>query len=181
MLFRSVRLADEEKFVVVSLKAADAIEAITKLLACRVPVDQLGRSLLGSLSQRLVRKLCPKCREAYPAPPELVKRLNLTPTADDQPPQLYRASSQGCRLCGGVGYLGRTAVFELASGATVRKAIAAQVDPQTLGRAAVKDGMKPLRDAGMKLVADGVTSLEELQRVFAASAPKKPAPGVKRS
>lgn len=175
-----VRLADEEKFVAISLKAASAIEAITKLLACQVPVDQLGRSLLGSLSQRLVRKLCPKCREAYPAPPEMIKRLNLAPTADDQPPQLYRASSQGCRLCGGVGYLGRTAVFELASGPTVRKAIAAQADPQTLGHAALKDGMVPLRDAGMRLVADGVTSLEELQRVFAAAAAKKPAPGVKR-
>lgn len=169
-----VRLADEEKFVVVSLKAADAVDAIAKLVACGVPVDQLGRSLLGSLSQRLVRKLCPRCRVGFQPGPELLTRLKKKP---EQVPQLFRASPQGCRVCSGHGYLGRTAVFELASGSTVRKAIAAKADPQVIRQAAVKDGMTTLRDAGMALVFEGVTSLEEMQRVFAAPAAKKPSPG----
>ncbi len=173
-----VRLADEEKFVIISLKAADAIEAITKLQACRVPLDQLGRSLLGSLSQRLVRKLCPRCRQAFAPPTELLQRLKKTP---EQVPELFRASPHGCRVCGGLGYLGQTAIFELASGPVLRKAVAAKAEPQVVRRAAVQDGMVMLRDAGMALVLEGVTSLEELQRVFAAPAAKKPAPGGRRA
>jgi hypothetical protein len=175
-----VRLADEDKLVVLSLKAADSIEAITKLLACRVPVDQLGRSLLGSLSQRLVRKLCPRCRQGFQPPGEMLTRLKKTP---EQVPLFYRASPHGCRVCSGLGYLGRTAIFELASGPTLRKAIASQADPQVppdpqvLRKAAAQDGMMPLRDAGMALVMEGVTSLEELQRVFAVPAAKKPVAG----
>jgi general secretion pathway protein E len=172
-----VRLADEEKFVILSLKAADATEAITKLQACRVPLDQLGRSLLGSLCQRLVRKLCPRCRQAYTPPTELLQRLKKTP---EQVPQLFRASAQGCRVCGGLGYLGQTAIFELASGPTLRRAVAAKAEPQAIRHAAVQDGMVMLRDAGMALVLDGVTSLDEVQRVFAVPAAKKPAPGGRR-
>lgn len=173
-----VRLADEEKFVILSLKAADAIEGITKLQACRVPLDQLGQSLLGSLCQRLVRKLCPRCRQAFKPPAELLQRLKKSP---EQVPELYRASPQGCRVCGGLGYLGQTAIFELASGPTLRKAVAAKAEPQTVRRAAVHDGMVMLRDAGMALVLEGVTSLDELQRVFATPAAKKPAPGGRRA
>lgn len=168
------RLADEEKFVILSLKASDAIEAITKLQACRVPLDQLGRSLLGSLSQRLVRKLCPRCRQAYKPTAELLQRLKKSP---EQVPEIYKASQHGCRVCGGLGYLGQTAVFELASGPTLRKAVAAKAEPQAIRHAAVQDGMVMLRDAGMALVFEGVTSIDELQRVFAAPAAKKSAPG----
>ena len=77
--------------------------------------------------------------------------------------------------------MGRTAIFELASGPTLRKAVAAKAEPQEVRRAAVQDGMVMLRDAGMALVLEGVTSLEELQRVFAAPAAKKVAPGGKRA
>jgi general secretion pathway protein E len=173
-----VRLADEEKFVILSLKASDAVEGITKLQACRVPLDQLGRSLLGSLSHRLVRKLCPRCRQAFQPPQELLQRLKKTP---EQVPQLFRASSHGCQVCSGLGYMGQTAIFELASGPVLRKAVAAKAEPQVIRRAAVQDGMVMLRDAGMALVLEGVTSLEELQRVFAAPAAKQPAPGGKRA
>lgn len=173
-----VRLADEDKFVILSLKAADAIEGITKLLACRVPVDQLGSSLLGSLSQRLVRKLCPRCRIPFQPPLELLQRLKKSP---EQVPQLYRASPHGCRVCGGLGYLGRTAIFELASGPTLRKAVAAKAEPQMMRRVAVQDGMVMLRDAGMAMVLEGVTSLDELQRVFTAPPAKTSAPRGKQS
>ncbi|MCE9632532.1 MAG: Flp pilus assembly complex ATPase component TadA [Planctomycetia bacterium] len=159
-----LKLADEDKFVIMSLKASDAADAIARILACGVPPQLLAKTLVGCLSQRLVRKLCPKCREDYPPPAELLARLRLTP---EQLPHLRKASPHGCRLCGGTGYLGRTAIHELASGATLRKAIAAGTDTATVRKAAIQDGMKQLRDAGMALVLEGVTSLEELQRVFA--------------
>ena len=159
-----LKLADEDKFVIMSLKASDAADAVARILACGVPPQLLAKTLVASLSQRLVRKLCPKCREDYPPPAELLARLRLTP---EQLPHLRKASPHGCRLCGGTGYLGRTAIHELASGATLRKAIAAGADTATVRKAAIQDGMKQLRDAGMALVLEGVTSLEELQRVFA--------------
>jgi len=166
-----VRLAADGKLVIASMKAADAVDAVARLEACGVAPDQLARTLVGSLAQRLVRKLCPKCREEYPTPGEVLARLK---TTAEKLPHLRKPSAHGCRLCRGTGYLGRTAVFELASGSTFRQAIAAKAEPKILRQAAVKDGMQPMREAGMALVVEGVTSLEEMQRVFSAAATARP-------
>jgi type II secretory ATPase GspE/PulE/Tfp pilus assembly ATPase PilB-like protein len=85
----------------------------------------------------------------------------------EQLPTLKRPGETGCRICSGTSYFGRTAIFELASGETFRKAIAKKADAQVLRQAAVKDGMKPMRDEGMRLVLDGTTATEEMQRIFA--------------
>jgi len=166
------RLAADSQLVIVSMKASDSVDAAARLVASGIASDMLARTLVGSLSQRLVRKLCPKCREEYPTPGEVLARLK---TTSEKLPHLRKPSAHGCRLCRGTGYLGRTAVFELASGATFRQAIAAKADAKILRQSAVKDGMQPMREAGMALVAAGVTSLEEMQRVFAAAASAKPA------
>jgi len=159
------KLADDQQLVIISMKAADAVEAVARFQACGVPPEQLANSLLGSLSQRLVRKLCPKCREQYPTPPEDLARFKKT---IEELPHLYKASETGCRLCCGTSYYGRTAIFELASGETVRKAIAQKTDLATLRKAALKDGMKPMQEQGIRLVLEGVTSFKEMQRVLAA-------------
>jgi general secretion pathway protein E len=177
LVAKLVELASEDKFVIMSLKGSDAIDAVARVLACGVPAETFARTLVGALSQRLVRRLCPKCREEYPPepeplPPALAKR-NLTA---EQRGLLRRPSAHGCRLCGGTGYLGRAAIFELASGPTVRKAVAGGADSTTLRKAAVQDGMQPLRDAGLALVLEGVTSLDELQRVFAPAGSPPVAP-----
>ncbi len=169
-----VRLAGEGKLVIMSLKASDAIEAITRLVASGIAASSLGRVLLGSLSQRLVRRLCPKCRVDVPPPPQLLARLKLTA---EQLPHIRQASEHGCRLCQGSGYLGRIGIFELASGGTVRRMIATGGGPEQLRQAATKDGMVPLKEAAMELVVSGLTSLEEIQRAFAntpAAAPNRP-------
>jgi type II secretory ATPase GspE/PulE/Tfp pilus assembly ATPase PilB-like protein len=140
-----------------------------------VPANTLATTLVGSVSQRMVRKLCPKCREEYPPEPEplpkVLAQLKLTP---EQRGHVRKASPHGCRLCGGTGYLGRVAIFELASGPTVRKAVAAGTDAATLRKAAIQDGMTPLVEAGKALVLEGVTSIDEIQRVFAAAQPQQP-------
>ena len=166
-----VRLAAKEQLVIVSLKASDAIDAVFRLMALGIAPDQVARTLVGSLAQRLVRKLCPKCREEYPTPGEVLARLK---TTIEKLPHLRKASAHGCRLCRGTGYLGRTAVFELASGSAFRQAIAAKGDQKILRQAAVRDGLQPLREAGMALVVEGVTSLEEMQRVFAGASAARP-------
>ncbi|MFM7245408.1 MAG: ATPase, T2SS/T4P/T4SS family [Planctomycetaceae bacterium] len=180
------KLAADDKLVILSVKATDATDAIARIASCGVPADMLARSLVASVSQRLVRKLCPKCREGYPPEPEpLPKALAQFKLTPEQRGRVRKASPHGCRLCGGTGYLGRTAVFELASGITLRKAIAAATDAATLRKAAVQDGMKPMGEAGLPLVLEGATSLDELQRVFAAKGSSAqqppPPPGAKKS
>ncbi|MFM8414405.1 MAG: ATPase, T2SS/T4P/T4SS family, partial [Planctomycetota bacterium] len=170
-----VRLAAEGKLVIVSLKASDAVEAITRVLGCGVEAKQLAGTLLGSLSQRLVRRLCPKCREETPPPPQLLTWLKLTA---EQLPHIYKASEQGCRVCQGAGFLGRTGIFELASGAGLRRAIAAAGKPDQLRQAAAQEGMQPLRDASVQLVVAGVTSREEVHRALTGSASSPSSPPV---
>ena len=159
-----IKHADDSKIVVLSLRASDAIDAVSKLLAVGIPPDLLARTLLGSLSQRLVRKLCPKCREEIEITPEMVAKYKKT---KEELATLKRPSETGCHICSGTSYFGRTAIFELASGETLRKAVAKKADAQVLRQAATKDGMKPMRDEGMRLVLDGTTAMEEMQRVFA--------------
>ena len=178
-----VRLAGDGQLVILSLKAGDSIDAIGKILSCGVQPKQLAGVLVGSLSQRLLRRLCPKCREQVAPPPEqFLARVRMTA---EQLPHIYKASAEGCRLCQGSGYFGRTALFELASGELIRRGIAAGVPGEQLRQAAVKDGMRLLRDAGIRLVVDGVTSLDEIQRALATqggsqSPPPAAAPGAAR-
>ncbi|MFM8803326.1 MAG: ATPase, T2SS/T4P/T4SS family, partial [Planctomycetia bacterium] len=73
-----MELADDQQIVIVSMRAADALDAIQKLLALGIKREQLARCLLGSLSQRLIRKLCPKCGDPIATPPELLQRLGRT-------------------------------------------------------------------------------------------------------
>jgi len=161
-----VELANDQQLVIVSLKATDAIDAVQKLLDMGIPRDQLARCLLGSLSQRLVRKLCTKCGASLPTPPELLQRLKVTA---EELPEIKRASPHGgCRFCAGRQFVGRTAIYELAAGPTVRQAIAKAVDSKVLRQAAVKDGMRSLTDEGLVAVAAGLMPLDEIQRVFAA-------------
>lgn len=166
-----VELADDQTLVIMSIRAGDAIDAIQRLLALKVDREALGRSLLGAVAQRLVRKLCPQCAEGAPPPAELLQFLKLSA---EELPEIKKASSfGGCRGCFGRRYVGRTGLFELASGATLRQQLAAEADPKRLRQAALKDGMRALREEGFSAVVAGKTSLEEVQRVFAP--PKKEA------
>ncbi|MFM8891882.1 MAG: ATPase, T2SS/T4P/T4SS family [Planctomycetia bacterium] len=172
-----LNLADDQQFVLVSLRAADSIDAVSKLLDLGIDRAQLARCLLGSLSQRLVRKLCASCGESVPTPPKLLPQFKKTA---EELPEIKRASQYGgCGLCRGRQFMGRTAIFELAAGPLVRQAIAEGRDAKTIRQAAVKDGMRSLTEAGMAMVAAGASSLEEMQRVFAPKKEAGPA-GVKK-
>jgi type II secretory ATPase GspE/PulE/Tfp pilus assembly ATPase PilB-like protein len=172
-----VELANDHQLVIVSLQAADALDAVQKLLDMGIPRDQLARCLLGSLSQRLIRKLCIKCGEPLPTPPELLQRLKQTP---EELPEIKRASSNGgCRFCAGRQFVGRTAIYELAAGPTVRQAIDQSEDAKVLRKAAVKDGMRSLSDEGLAAVAAGLIPLDEFQRVFATKKEAGVAAGTK--
>jgi type IV pilus assembly protein PilB len=164
-----VELAEQGQFVVLGVNGGDVGDALTTILGLGVPAEQLARVLLGGVGSRLVRKLCPKCREEYlPSVDELAAvRLDATAAVS-----LWRASVEGCEVCGGSGYLGRTGIFEVAAGRTLQHYVAKAADAATLRKAAVKDGMVPLSAAALDLVKAGVTSLDEVRRVFAPTPSK---------
>ncbi len=162
------------------IHAKEAPEAILRLLATyKVPPQDVAPILIGVLNTRLIRKLCPKCKEAYPPPPQLLQKLGLPP---DRVTELYRERQPPgpdatekekkekaipCPKCSGVGYLGRTAIFELLEVTDqLREAIVKQPKIEVLKKIARATGNRGLQEEGILLVAQGVTSLEELQRVL---------------
>ena len=159
---RLVEMAGSDQLVIVSVQATDAIDAVAQLLKLGVPRDSLSKAVVGVLAGRLIRRLCPRCREAFATPPDLAAKLRIPV---ERVPQLWRASSIGCRLCRGLGYASRTGIFELAGGDTFSSAIL-KGDRKLLSQAAVKDGMRPLGVAALDMVLAGETSLEERQRVL---------------
>jgi type II secretory ATPase GspE/PulE/Tfp pilus assembly ATPase PilB-like protein len=156
------RLAGE-LLVIVGVQASDAVQAIEKMLALGMPPDGLATSLRAATCQRLIRRLCPKCSEGYQPAAELLAKLRL-PAVEAL--TFKKATALGCPACSGTGHLGRGAIFELAAGPTVAKAVAAKVDRSTLVKAAVRDGMQRFTEAGIAMVVAGTTSLDELQRVL---------------
>ena len=161
-----VERALADKRVIVSVPAEDSIDAISKIIDLGISPSDLAKCLVGSVSQKLVRKLCPKCADHQETPLPLLEKFG---KSTEDVPHIRTASEHGgCRICFGRGYAGRIGAFELASGVTLRKGVAKGVDAATLKKAASKDGYVTSRDQGMDLVLSGVTSLEEMQRNFAS-------------
>jgi len=157
----------EERLIIGTVRAKDSAEVLLRVLALGVPAATLAEGISGVLSQRLVRKLCPACREAYAPTPQILGQLGIPEgrvQAFYRPPQ---QPEQVCPQCGGLGYKGRTAIFELLkAGDVVRKVLRSGPKPDLLRQAARKDGLRSFQEEGALLVAKGVTSLQELMRVL---------------
>jgi general secretion pathway protein E len=122
--------------VLATLHTNDASSAVTRLVDMGIEPFLLSSSLLGVLAQRLVRKLCTHCKGA------------------------------GCSNCHHTGYQGRTAIFELlVTSAQTRELIHTSAAEATLKASALSEGMQLMRDDGLRLVHEGITSSEELLRV----------------
>jgi len=148
--------------VLATLHTNDASSALTRLADMGVEPYLLSSSLLGVLAQRLVRTLCPACRQAGP-PTEgeraLVQSMGLRP-----PERLYEPL--GCDACKGSGWRGRTGVYELiVVDEAMRRLVHDGAGEHALREAARNAGARSLRADGGRLLADGTTSLAELVRV----------------
>ena len=163
----------EERFAIGTVRAKDAVEALLRVYAIeKAPVPEFRDQVSAVLSQRLVRKLCDKCKEPYAPSADMLKQLGLPP---DRVKAFYRPPTAKadedkrdlCRECGGVGYLGQTAIFELlVVDDLMRKTLAANPKLDVLRAAARKSGMKSLQEEGILMVVRGATSLPELMRVL---------------
>ncbi len=150
--------------VLSTLHTNDAPSSITRLLDLGAPAYLLNSSLIGIMAQRLVRTLCPNCKEKVPFEREDEKRLwdsVCAPFKSEPPTHVYRPV--GCLDCRNTGYMGRVGIYEiLQMTREVRRLITAQTDLIALTAAAYKGGMRPLRVAGAVKVAQGVTTFEEV-------------------
>ena len=145
-----------------TLHTNDAPSTITRLVDLGVESFLISSSLLGVLAQRLVRCICPDCREETPADPILADLLRL-------PPELTTATfykGHGCTACGKTGYRGRIGIFELLTlPEALRALIVKSASTDELREAAATLGMRSLRDDGLAKAVAGVTTLAEVLRV----------------
>ncbi len=149
--------------VLSTLHTNDAPGAVTRLLEMGVEEYLLPSSLLGVLAQRLVRTICPECRE----PREVTRafREEVVREAGFFPEGTIR-HGRGCEACGGTGYRGRTGIFELlAVSDAVRELILARADSGAIRERGVAEGMSLLREDGWNKVRRGITTIEEVLRV----------------
>ncbi|MBE9556310.1 MAG: type II secretion system ATPase GspE [Proteobacteria bacterium] len=147
--------------VLSTLHTNDAAGAIARLMDMGVPDYLLTSTINGVAAQRLVRKLCPHCREAREPDAELLDRLG----AGDEPPRvLYHPT--GCDKCNGGGYSGRSALLEvLVMDDTLRRLVLKRADAHEIEQAAIEGGMMTIYRDGLRKAAEGITSIEEVLRV----------------
>jgi CheY-like chemotaxis protein len=145
--------------VLSTLHTNDAANAVTRLVDIGIEAYKIAAALKGVIAQRLMRKLCPTCKEVWmEAPPDRLKRWIPTGTP------LYRAA--GCPDCAMTGYRGRFSIVEvLTVTADVERAIAAAEPVDRIAAAAKRGGMKSLWESGLSHVLMGESSIDELTRV----------------
>jgi general secretion pathway protein E len=145
-----------------TLHTNDAATALTRLVEMGVEPFLAASSIVGILAQRLVRKICPDCREGYVPDQQLIKEAGF----EGLPPgtKLYRGV--GCEKCHGTGYRGRLGIFELLTMSdSVRSGLMASTDAVSIRQLAIEEGMLPLRQFGLQRIIKGETTIEEVLRV----------------
>ncbi|HEV3063200.1 MAG TPA: ATPase, T2SS/T4P/T4SS family [Vicinamibacterales bacterium] len=151
------------RLVLTTLHTNSAVATVARLLEMELEPYLLTASVQGIVAQRLVRRICQHCAEAFPTPAGL---RHMFP--DDVPAELCRG--RGCKDCRGTGYRGRIGIFELLHMTdALRDLVLARASEAKLLEAARCAGMAPLRDECLSWVRKGETTLEELVRITVAS------------
>jgi type IV pilus assembly protein PilB len=145
-----------------TLHTNDAPSTITRLRNMGIEPFLITATLEAILAQRLVRRLCTKCKEETTLTPETIAELQLT-AADVIGKKVYRG--KGCENCNNTGYRGRVGLYELmVCTDEIRDLIVRGGSTEELRAAAKNNGMIPLRDAGLNAAYNGMTSIEEVIR-----------------
>jgi len=152
--------------VLSTLHTNDAPSAITRMLDLGVPSYLLSATTLGIMAQRLVRILCPHCKQAHPATPEDIGLWDklVAPWKANRPAHFHHPV--GCLECRMTGYLGRVGLYEiLLLSPDMKQTITDGAELAKIRELAYREGMKPLRISGAMKVAAGLTTLEEVVKV----------------
>jgi type IV pilus assembly protein PilB len=146
-----------------TLHTNDAPGAVARSTEMGIEPFLTASSVIGVLAQRLVRTICPRCKEAYTPPSEAFRRLNLPMTSDNV--SFFRGA--GCQYCRHTGYKGRIGVFELmVADNEIRELILQKAPTHVLRQAALEAGMITLKQDAMQKILEGVTTMEEALRVI---------------
>ena len=162
--------ATDEVLVLSTTRAKEAVESLLRVLLLKVPPADFAPIIKAVVNQRLIRKLCDACKEAYVPKAELLAKLGIPKGRIEtlyREPQ-NRTEEEGiCEKCNGIGYRGRTSIFELlVINDNLRDVLVKEPKLEVLRKAAKSGGHWSLQEEGIALVASGTTSLPELMRVL---------------
>ncbi|HMM46430.1 MAG TPA: ATPase, T2SS/T4P/T4SS family [Thiobacillaceae bacterium] len=158
MAFRAAMTGHQ---VFTTLHTNSALGVFPRLMDIGIRPGILSGNIIGVVAQRLVRKLCPRCKEAYTADEHEARILGVDPA---ETTRIFRAA--GCGACGYKGYRGRMALIELLRmGPELDELVANDAPLHAIRRVALEHGYRPLAEDGIKRVLNGVTSLAEVARV----------------
>jgi type IV pilus assembly protein PilB len=165
----SIEAALTGHFVLSTLHTNDAPSAITRLNEMGVEPFITGAAVSAVLAQRLARRLCPHCAEAYEVSAEELMSLHVDEVRAKQLKGSLFYRKRGCPRCGNTGYRGRVGVFQLLEMSGRLEQLASEkASRDELGEAARAEGMRTMWEDGITKVAAGLTSAEELARVCSA-------------
>ncbi len=169
----AIKAAMTGHLVFSTLHTNDSPATIGRLVDIGIPPYMLASSVSMVLSQRLGRRLCLHCRQEVHYEREELLRFGFK---EEELDDLVIYGPKGCERCNGLGYKGRVGFFELMEVTEeVSKAINAQVPEEQLRKVAIKEGMTPLREAALKKVRQGITSIDEALRRTVAHKESLPA------
>jgi general secretion pathway protein E len=161
----AVQAAMTGHLVFSTLHTNDAVSSIVRLQDLGLEPFMIASTLLGSMAQRLVRKICPDCRTNYQVESKELLKLGF-PVAESG--TITLSKGEGCRLCRNTGYKGRCGIFEIFPLSNEIKKMAALGEAGSeMRRVAIREGMTTLREDAWSKVRSGVTTIEEALRVTA--------------
>ena len=161
--------AAAERLMISTVRAKEGVDALARVMAVKGSAEAFAGAVAAVLCQRLIRKLCEKCKEAYTPTPEVFQQFGIPAgrVAAFYRPRAPQPKEAVCPECSGVGYKGRTAIFELLIvDDSVRKLLLAGAKIDVLRQAARKAGLRTFQEEGVLVVAKGLTSLPELVRLL---------------
>ncbi len=163
----AVKAALTGHLVLSTLHTNDAPGAVTRLIDMGIEPFLVSSSMLMACAQRLLRKICPHCKEAFQVPPDVIRRLMMS-AEDVSANTFYRG--RGCSRCKDTGFLGRMAILEvLLISEEMRDLILRESGAKAIRDLALREGMKTLQMAGLDKAKSGLTSLDEVLRVSGGS------------
>jgi type IV pilus assembly protein PilB len=151
--------------VLATLHTNDAPSAVTRLTEMGVEPFLVGSAVDCVLAQRLARRVCSRCVEMVRPEPEILKEAGYPADIVEERPELPRA--MGCSACSNTGYRGRLAIHEVMTVTEeIERMAVARASSEDIGRTAIEQGMRTLREDGLAKVLQGKTTIEEVGRVI---------------
>lgn len=158
----AMRAAVTGHLVLSTLHTNDAVGAIARLLDMGAEAYLLSSSIVAILAQRLVRQICPSCRERVKPEKDILKAAGV----EEKSKNIPFHQGKGCDRCYGTGYRGRIGIFEiLPISSSIASLIAQGANSQRLENKAREEGMITIMENGLQKAAEGITTLEEVMRV----------------